>query len=222
MVKKCTTTQRGANERRKENMFNTEKRQYKIKLLTEMLGTVPKDPEVYKAYIETKKPLTVEEKEFLTVEKIEEKGWTGFHRDENGLFIYDYMIRGMLKNAGEVLQQGIEVEKEKKGVMSKEKLKGIRGKLDKYVFIAPRKISLNKTAPDGIIERPLRAMTMQGPRVSLTRSDYVNAGLELEFEVELIKNKEITWEIIDMLFEYGKYCGLGQFRNGSYGRFLVM
>ena len=50
----------------------------KIKLLTEMLGTVTKDPEVYKTYIESKKPETQNgEKEYLTVDKIEEKGWTG-------------------------------------------------------------------------------------------------------------------------------------------------
>ena len=128
----------------------------------------------------------------------------------------------MLKNAGEVLQQGIEVEKEKKGVVSKEKLRGIRGKIDKYVFISPRRIYLGKREPDGYVERPLRAMTMQGPRVSLARSDYVKEGLEIEFEIELIKNKEITWDIIEMLLSYGKYCGLGQFRNGSYGRFEVL
>lgn len=203
-------------------MFNLEKRQYRIRLLTDMLGTVPKSPEIYKDYIETKKPVTVEEDEYLTVEKIEDKGWTGFHSDDRGLFIYDYMIRGMLKNAGEVLQQGIEVEKEKKGVVSKEKLRGIRGKIDKYVFISPRRIYLGKREPDGYVERPLRAMTMQGPRVSLARSDYVKEGLEIEFEIELIKNKEITWDIIEKLLSYGKYCGLGQFRNGSYGRFEVL
>ena len=75
----------------------------KIKLLTEMLGTVTKDPEVYKTYIESKKPETQnDEEEYLTVDKIEEKGQTGFHRDENGLFIYEYMIKGFLKAAGNV------------------------------------------------------------------------------------------------------------------------
>lgn len=200
----------------------TEKRNYKIRLITEMLGTVAKDPEIYKTYIESKKPDGVEEDEYLTVEKIEEKGWTGFHADENGLFIYDYMIRGMLKNAGEVLQNGIEVTKEKKGVKVKDKMKGIRGKIDKFVFVNPRRIYLGKQAPDGYIERPLRGRTPQGSIVALARSDYINAGLELEFTIELIPNKEISWEIIDLLLEYGQYSGLGQFRNGSYGRFVVV
>jgi hypothetical protein len=203
-------------------MFYTEK-EVQIVLTTEMLGTVPKDPEIYKNYIESKKPADVTENESTTVEKIEEKGWTGFHRDpvSNMLFIYDYMIRGFLKSAGEVLQQNITVEKEKKGVVSNEKLKGIKGKIDKYVFVFPRHIFLGKEAPDGVVERPLRAMTMQGPRVTLARSDYVNAGTRLNFTIKLLKNKEIGWDIITDLLKYGELSGLGQFRNGSYGRFMV-
>ena len=203
-------------------MFYTEK-EVQIVLTTEMLGTVPKDPEIYKNYIESKKPVDVTENESTTVEKIEEKGWTGFHRDpvSNMLFIYDYMIRGFLKSAGEVLQQNITVEKEKKGVISNEKLKGIKGKIDKYVFVFPRHIFLGKEAPDGVVERPLRAMTMQGPRVTLARSDYVNAGTRLNFTIKLLKNKEIGWDIITDLLKYGELAGLGQFRNGSYGRFMV-
>jgi hypothetical protein len=192
-------------------------------MITEMLGTVPKDPEIYKSFIESKKPAGIEENEAATVEKIEDKGWTGFHSDDNGLFIYDYMIRGFLKNAGEVLQSTIDVEKEKKGVVSREKLKGIRGKIDRFVFVFPRKIYLDgKTEPDGVVERPLRAMTMQGPRVTLARSDSVNEGINLFFSIKLVPNKEISWEIIEKLLEYGELCGLGQFRNGSYGRFEVV
>ena len=28
-------------------------------------------------------------------------------------------------------------------------------------------------------------------------------------------------ETIDHIMEYGQLCGIGQFRNGSYGRFVV-
>ena len=82
-----------------------EEKHFKIVLTTEMLGTVPKDPDIYQTYIESKKPDNNTDEEYLTVEKIEERGWTGFHSDENGLFIYDYMIRGFLKNAGNVLKK---------------------------------------------------------------------------------------------------------------------
>jgi hypothetical protein len=174
-----------------------------------MLGTVTKDPEVYKTYIESKKPETITEDEYLTVEKIEEKGWTGFHKDENGLFIYEYMVKGFLKQAGNVLKDVV-------------KIKALRSKLDDYIFISPRRLYLGKQEPDGVIERPLRAMTMMGPRVTLARSDYVSAGTSVSFEIVLVPHKEVKWEVIDTLFEYGKLSGLGQFRNGGYGRFIVV
>lgn len=186
-----------------------DKRAFKIKLLTEMLGTVTKDPEVYKTYIESKKPESVTEEEYLTVGKIEEKGWTGFHSDDQGLFIYDYMIKGFLKNSGNVQKETM-------------KVKALRSKLDDICFVFPRRIRIGNGKPDGVIERPLRAMTMQGPRVTLARSDYVNAGNELSFEIGLMPHKEITWSLIDSLMEYGLVMGLGQFRNGGYGRFEVL
>ena len=72
-----------------------ETKRVKIELLTEMLGTVAKDPEVYRSYIETKKPEMQTDEEYMTVEKIEEKGWTGFHGENGGtekLFIYEYLV----------------------------------------------------------------------------------------------------------------------------------
>ena len=187
-----------------------EKFSVRIGLITEMLGTVCKDPKIYQTYIESKKPEEkTDEAEYLTVEKIEEKGWTGFHMDDQGLFIYEYMIKGFLKHAGNTFKEQL-------------KIKALRSKIDDYVFISPRKIYLGKKIPDGVIERPLRAMTMQGPRISLARSDYVNAGLELTFEIILLDHKEIKPDIIKELLKYGELSGLGQFRNGGYGRFSIL
>ncbi len=181
----------------------------KIKLLTEMLGTVTKDPEVYKTYIESKKPENQLDAEYLTVDKSEAKGWTGFHKNNNGeLFIYDYMIKGFLKAAGNTLKEVV-------------KVKNLRSKIDDFIFIFPRQILLGPT-PDGVLERPLRAMTMQGPRVTLARSDYVRAGKELDFEITLVQHKEVTEDLIKTLLEHGRLMGLGQFRNGGYGRFEVL
>lgn len=188
-----------------------ESRNFKIRFMTEMLGTVAKDEAVFKNYIESKKPESKNgEDESLTIDKMEEKGWTGFHHDEGGLFIYEYMIKGFLKQAGNVLKDIL-------------KIKALRSKIDDFVFISPRKIYFTTRAsePDGFVERPLRCMTMQGPRVCLARSDYMNVGHELNFQINLIKHKEINWKIVENLLEYGKLSGLGQFRNGGYGRFEV-
>lgn len=195
----------------------------KIRLTEPMLGTVTKDPELYKTYIESKKPEDIQEDESKTVEKIEEKGWTGFHVDDTGLFIYDYMIKGFLKNAGNILK-GQVAGKGAKGKGEKETrgMKNLRSKIDNQLFVFPRRIHFGKTQPDGILERPLRAMTMRGPRVTLARSDMVNAGIELDFTINWLKGGDISAKLIKSLLEYGQLCGLGQFRNGSYGRFEVV
>ena len=214
-------------------IINKETRSYKIETITELLGTVPKDPIAYGTYIGPQKPDTViedvvDEKEIDNIHE-KEKGWTGFMSDDKGLFIYSYMVTGFLKNTGEVLARGdhgITVQKERgtKGnkTVEEEKLKGIRGKIDRYVFTSPRKLYFNRTEPDGVLERPIRIMLPTGPRVSVTKSDYMNPGLQLEFSLTLINNKEVTWDIIEGLFAYGEFAGLGQWRSGGHGRFVLV
>lgn len=209
-------------------------RTYRIRLIEPMLGTVPKDPAVYKAYIETKKKehqakygnITAEalaEDEAANVMKTEEKGWTGFMKDDvGGLFIYDYTIRGFLKASADALAEMLTAQRKIGGVVTVDRLKAAKSKIDKFVFVVPRRIYLGKMEPDGVVERPLRAQTMQGPRVTVARSDFVKEGIELEFTIKLIPNKDITWDMLDFLMEYGEFSGLGQFRNGSYGRFEVV
>ncbi|NQW94166.1 MAG: hypothetical protein HQ446_09055 [Polaromonas sp.] len=84
-----------------------------------------------------------------------------------------------------------------------------------------------KTWPDSnrpilpIIERSLRVMTMQGPRVTIARSDCMPAGTTLEFTVQMLKNRGYTEEILHKLFNYGRYEGIGQWRSGGNGRFII-
>ena len=187
-----------------------------IELLEPMLGTVPKDPEVYKSYIASKAPeAEAAEEEIETVEKTEEKGWTGFHRDDAGIFIYNYMIKGFLKSACEVCMEA--------GAINK--IPAYKKWIDLLVFVEPRKIHFdNKTEPDGCLERPLRTMTMQGPRVTVCRSDYVEAGTRLTFDIEVLKNKKgLNQVTIEQMLDYGQYVGLGQWRgSGGYGRFKIV
>ena len=74
---------------------------------------------------------------------------------------------GFLKESGNTLKDQLGI-------------RNLRSKIDQYIYILPRRIHFAKK-PDGVLERPLRAMTMQGPRVALTRSDMVKAGTRLEF-----------------------------------------
>lgn len=201
-------------------MFNIEKKEIKIRFISPMLGTVPKDPEIYKTYISDKAiekhPDKEEEinEEIDSVQKIEKKGWTGFHQDDNGLFIYDYMIKGFVKSAVETLMENGSIKK----------IVAYKKWIDRTFFVFPRKIYFGKTKPDQIIERPLRAMTAQGPRVSLARSDAISGGSELSFNIEVLKNnKNLTIDTIIEALKYGKYVGLGQWRgSGGYGQFEVI
>jgi hypothetical protein len=184
-----------------------------LELIEPMLGTVPKNPDVYAAYVASKAPSPQVAQEEVDLERlredVEESGWTGFHQDESGrIFIYNYMILGFLKEAGNILKTQLGIA-------------NLRSKVDQFVYVQPRRIYLGVTEPDGVLERPLRAMTMQGPRVTVTRSDYVNAGTRIECEIHVLRNKEIGGAVIAELLKFGEFKGLGQWRNGSYGRFKV-
>lgn len=181
-----------------------EERKVKITLLEPMLGTVPTVKDLYTRFVGENNPNGLDEDEADMVPE-ERPGATGFYSDVDGVYILDYHVKGFLKEAGNVLKDQLGI-------------KALRSKLDNYVFIAPRHIYLKET-PDGVLERPLRAQTMQGPRVSLAKSDYVNAGTTFEVSIILLSHKEITWKVIEELLDYGQLKGLGQYRNGGYGRF---
>jgi hypothetical protein len=197
--------------------FTVRKAKVTIRLMEDLLGTVPMNKDVYATYIESKRPAPPEgenhvdaETETVT-EDLETRGWTSFHQDDEGVFLYDYVVKGFIKNAANVLKDQLAI-------------KNLRSKLTDNIFVFPRRLHLGKEMPDGLLERPLRGMTAQGPRVSLARSSTVNAGTEISFEIRMIphKEKEINWQLIRDLLEYGQYSGLGQFRNGGYGRFEVV
>lgn len=186
-----------------------------IELTNKMLGTVPKNVDIYTDFVATK---TVEkelaQEEIGTVEEIEEKGWTGFHKDEKGLFIYSYMLKGFLKSAIEVAMECQQIKK----------IVAYKKWVDKLVFIEPRRLYFNLQEPDGALERPLRVMTLKGPRVSLTKSDYFNSGRRLTFDLTLFNNsKGLDWKAVETVMQYGQRYGLGQWRgSGGYGTFKIV
>lgn len=195
----------------------TERRVVVVTLTENQLGTVPKSKEVYANYIATKAPAPANgEEEVETVEEAEERGWSTFHKDDIGLLVYDYMIKGFLKDALETLMEN--------GTVTP-KIKAYKKWIDRLVFVYPRRIHFMRDEhalkePDGCEERPLRAMGPKGERVTLVRSDYVIPGTSLKFEIELLKNtKGLTWEVIEQCLEFGRRIGLGQWRSGGWGRF---
>uniref|UniRef100_A0A7C3SN80 Uncharacterized protein n=1 Tax=Dictyoglomus turgidum TaxID=513050 RepID=A0A7C3SN80_9BACT len=195
-----------------------EKMNVKLELLEPMLGTAPKDKGLYARFVGDKAPDGRGEEELEDIKcgvGAENAGWTIFRGDEFGLYVPDFMIKGFLKSAAIALKSQFNLGQPK-------------AKIDRLVFVYPRKIRLIdgngnvKKEPDGVIERSLRAETMKGDRIALARSDYVNPGLILEFDIVLLKNKEIKLEDIVFWLNYGEELGLGQWRNGGWGRFKVI
>lgn len=189
-----------------------QRKEYEIKLTTSMLGTVALSRDIWERYTKSKQPAPMPADDPEVAENIEEameRGKTGFFKDDGGIFILEYMVKGFLKDSGNTLKDILGI-------------KALKSKIDNFVFIHPRQIYLGKMEPDGEFERPIRVLTPLGPRVSIARSDYVNAGTILKFSITLLKHKEITWDTIATILGNGEYMGLGQFRNGGFGRFEIV
>lgn len=208
----------------------------------DMLGTAPSDPNIYSEYIASKalrdeKKLAKTDAEKATVAAKQEavtkeelamlpedsaKGVTVFRRNDGGLILTDTMIRGFLKEGASAI-----------GVAGSSW--GLTSKIDKFLFVTDetrrpiRQIPLMRDGvqvaePDGTYERPLRALTAMGPRVTLASSEMVKAPFSLSFYLAVIglgtsEKGKITPEVLTSWLNYGRYTGLGQYRTGGHGRF---
>lgn len=200
-------------------MIEVKTKRYRLKGLTRILGSQPADPEIRSSYIASKAASLErgeDETSRLPVD-MDKKNLTVFLRDRGCVCICDYVIKGFLKEA-------ILTLKAQTGVSNG------RSKIDNQVMITPAYLHFWRDGEecdvaDGDFERPLRAMTMQGPRVSVTASEYLDAGWELEFTIHLLedagttKSKALTFEVIEQCLDYGAFKGLGQWRNAQNGRF---
>src|SRR5262249_24603595 len=137
-----------------------------------------------------------------TVQDIEEKGWTGFHLFPEGderagqPLLYDYAVKGMLAEAARTLK-----EYRPEGGGDRSVIRNLQDKVKRYVFVQPRRIALPpiESAP---LERPLRAMTAQGPRVTVVRSDIIRAGGIIRFALLVLANGGISRPVLEDVFEY--------------------
>jgi hypothetical protein len=190
--------------------METTKYYVKVTFTTSVLGTQPQK-DVATEFITSKAtdPVTGElpEDELETLPVALEKGTTAFHKLDGKPIMYDYQVRGFLKEAGRVFN----------GLRN---VKNLKSKIDNLVFVHPRQIELH--LPEGaeitFCERPLRAETAQGPRTSLARSEELPAGTWFECELR-VYNGPISEPILRDLFEYGQDKGFLQWRNGGHGRF---
>lgn len=203
----------------------------KLTLFEPILGSAPNNPDIYREFIATRdpeaktKPAKADE-EVATLPPFDVdnevgKSTTVFHRDETGLFLYDYQLRGFVKEAVLTLVNA--------GFITTTTKWTHKRAVDSAVFVAQRRCHLIgadghpfKAAPANL-SRPLRAETMQGERVTLANSEMLPAGTHLIATFGMIigvgKAKSLDLGHLRACFTYGSAKGLGQWRNGSYGRF---
>lgn len=178
-----------------------------------VLGSQAGDPEITRKYIASKAPdakSLEEEVAAVGVDEVEEKSMTVFPKFEDGSpFLWDYQMKGFFKSAAGALNMA----------EPSKKLTAHKKKIDTLVMVDERRIPyhLPEGGTIGSLQRPLRGMTAQGERIALANSEMIPAGTTVELTVitlndDLMKNVR-AW------LDYGKWNGLGQWRNASYGRF---
>ena len=192
----------------------------RLTFIDEILGTASSDPEIHRSYIASKGPdaVTIEEElETLTVDEVTEKGMTIFSKDADGTpLLWNYQIRGFFKSACSALRAI-------KGTKSS-KLKAYKKQIDLRIFVfadeankAERKIRIKTKGEIGSCQRPLRAQTMQGERVTLANSESIPAGSSVEFDIVLLEPEDR--EMVEEWLDYGQLNGIGQWRNSGKGAF---
>jgi len=189
----------------------------RITLTDELLGTAAGNPWVHDEFIASKAPGALSRKqeiEALGPDAVIEKAKTVFPKTADGApFIWDYNIKGFFKDAASMLRR---VPGSKTS-----KLAAYRREIDGLVFIKERRIPITLPAGSsglGSCQRPLRAQTPQGERVSLADSESAPEGSCLEFTVQCLVDGDV--EYIEEWLDYGAVRGLGRWRNSGKGRFV--
>ena len=192
-------------------------------------------------------PSLEEEVAALGVDEVTETGMTVFPRnDEGSPILWDYQIKGFFKDACSMLarigKSAAKAEEEKpaeeqpadkaeeggkpkkvkkasakKAVNESSKLTAYKKIIDGLIFVTPRKIPVQFDGKIGYCQRPLRAQTMQGERVTLAMSEEIPANAQIEFDVICLADEHIA--AVKEWLDYGILRGIGQWRNSGKGRF---
>jgi len=186
----------------------------RITFIEELLGTAAADPEIHRTYIGGLAPdaqSTEEEVASLGVDEVVENAMSVFSRDENDKpVLWDYQIKGLFKDACSMLGR-------LKGMTESAQIKAYKKIIDGLIFIFPRKIPIIFEGKVGSCQRPLRASTAQGERITLANSETVPAGSYIDVTIKLL-DQSLKTAVLEWL-KYGRLRGLGQWRNSGKGRF---
>lgn len=199
----------------------------RLHFIEEILGTCSANPELHSEYIASKAPDAQKREEEIAaigVEAATEKAMTVFPRNKDGeKILWAYQIKGFLKAAQKTLNMF-----NAKG--SKLYLPSYKGKVDNLIFVKALETKW-KDRDHGIVihfpedinasvdcQRPLRAETAQGPRVTLAHSETCPADSYIDISIGTY-DKGLLSNVREWL-NMGMLYGIGQWRNSGKGRFL--
>lgn len=140
-----------------------------------LLGTWPANQNVAREYIASKGPdaATIEDEvAALGADAAADKAMTVFPRNEAGQpILYDYQVKGFFKDSCGMLGRigGKDEKGKKRAVNESGKLTAYKKIIDGLIFVGPRQIPLILNGEMTECQRPLRAQTAQGERVSLAQ-----------------------------------------------------
>lgn len=184
----------------------------RITFIESVLGTSPANEDVYRDFIGSKAPdadTVDDEVAAIGVDAVVEKGKTIFPKFEDGTpFQYDYQVKGFFKDTCGGLRKVPKTQSSK--------IKAYKKEIDKLIFVTPRRIPIVFDGEIGECQRPLRAQTAQGERVSLAISEEIPAGATMTFQVHCFIDEQI--DLVKEWLDYGEWSGMGQWRNSSHGR----
>ncbi len=193
-----------------------EKEYYKLKIVfeTPVLGAQSR-PDVMTDYVSKKNGFEMGEDEAQMLADVA-LNTTSFHRDLDGEpVLMPHQLKGFLKEAASVLNG-----------KTSAKVRNLRHKVRAYVFVMGNVLKLYppKGSSEKLsflldsLERPLRRETAFGPRATLARSEMLPAGIWFECNIEVYPS-EVSEDLLRDILDYGFSAGIGQWRDGGFGRF---
>lgn len=192
----------------------------RITLLEEALGSSPSNEDLLGTYIASKAPteeLEAQEIETIKAQNAEER-LTVFPKLPDGTpFIYDYQIKGMLKDSCKMLAKAGKAGYP--GGKACAAIKAYKQAIDGLIFVKPRCIPYNLHGLKmDYCERILRANTPMGERTSIAKGESVPEGSTIEFSVVCLD--PALEKMVKECLDYGTMRGIGQWRNSGKGRFV--
>ncbi len=203
-----------------------------------VVGGIPRNDELVGTWLSSRKASEArltklkEEGPVATLEELEkdvrdkvdmvtetEAVWTGFKKDDNGLYLQPYQIKAHLKDSARVLSAKGDKESGKPVIQ----IQAFRSKMADRVYIGPPIIYLTRDGkylekPDGYWEHPVHVVTPRGPRSALKRNDYVEYA-EMQLVIKVLGDGMITRSHLDMMLEYGSVHGMMAERGLGHGQY---